>query len=125
MFMTERRALIYTTPPPAFKSDDVWSTIGQKRLEHNIIASLVKTQDILSRRNSFNSTSRVSQATCFNIHITYPYNTQWEIFCREFPQSRCTELQLKLRLAGLHLQLKRVAHEQNTKLATRVPSEGV
>ncbi len=29
---------------------------------------------------------------------------------------RCTELQLKMRLAGLHLQLKRVADEQNTRL---------
>ena len=38
-------------------------------------------------------------------------------FYREFPQLRCTELQLKMRLAGLHLQLKRVAHEQNTRLA--------
>jgi len=32
-------------------------------------------------------------------------------FYREFSQLRCTELQLKMRLAGLHLQLKRVAHE--------------
>ena len=38
-------------------------------------------------------------------------------FYREFPQLRFTELQLKMRLAGLHLQLKRVAHEQNTRLA--------
>jgi len=38
-------------------------------------------------------------------------------FYREFPQLRCTELQLKMRLAGLHLQLKRVVHEQNTRLA--------
>ncbi len=38
-------------------------------------------------------------------------------FYREFPQLRCTELQLQMRLAGLHLQLKRVAHEQNTRLA--------
>ena len=38
-------------------------------------------------------------------------------FYREFPQLRCTELQLKMRLAGLHLHLKRVAHEQNTRLA--------
>ncbi len=38
-------------------------------------------------------------------------------FYREFPQLRCTELQLKMRLAALHLQLKRVAHEQNTRLA--------
>ena len=28
-----------------------------------------------------------------------------------------TELQLKMRFASLHLQLKRVAHEQNTRLA--------
>ena len=40
-----------------------------------------------------------------------------ENFYREFPQLRCTELQLKMRLAGLHLQLKRVAHEQNMRLA--------
>ncbi len=40
-----------------------------------------------------------------------------ENFYREFPQLRCTELQLKMRLAGLDLQLKRVAHEQNTRLA--------
>ncbi len=40
-----------------------------------------------------------------------------ENFYREFPQLRCTELQLKMRLAGLHLQLKRVAHEQKTRLA--------
>jgi hypothetical protein len=38
-------------------------------------------------------------------------------FYRELPQLRCTELQLKMRFAGLHLQLKRVAHEQNTRLA--------
>jgi hypothetical protein len=38
-------------------------------------------------------------------------------FYREFPQLRCAELQLKMRLAGLHLLLKRVAHEQNTRLA--------
>ncbi len=38
-------------------------------------------------------------------------------FYREFPQLKCTELQLKMRLAGLHLQLKRVAHEQNTRLS--------
>ncbi len=38
-------------------------------------------------------------------------------FYREFPQLRFTELQLKMRLAGLHLQLKRVSHEQNTRLA--------
>ncbi len=36
---------------------------------------------------------------------------------KEFTQLRCTELQLKMRLAGLHLQMKRVAHEQNTRLA--------
>ena len=40
-----------------------------------------------------------------------------ENFYRELPQLRCTELQLKMRFAGLHLQLKRVAHEQNTRLA--------
>ncbi len=40
-----------------------------------------------------------------------------ENFYREFPQFRCTELQLKMRLANLNLQLKRVAHEQNTRLA--------
>ncbi len=40
-----------------------------------------------------------------------------ENFYREFPQLRRTELQLKMRLAGLDLQLKRVAHEQNTRLA--------
>ncbi len=40
-----------------------------------------------------------------------------ENFYREFPQFRCTEIQLKMRWAGLHLQLKRVAHEQNTMLA--------
>ncbi len=40
-----------------------------------------------------------------------------EKFYRELPQLRCTELQLKMRLASLHLQLKRVAHEQNTRLA--------
>ncbi len=40
-----------------------------------------------------------------------------EKFYREFPQLRCTELQLKMRLASLHLQQKRVAHEQNTRLA--------
>ncbi len=38
-------------------------------------------------------------------------------FYREFPQLRCTELQLKMRLSGLHLQLERVAQEQNTRLA--------
>ncbi len=38
-------------------------------------------------------------------------------FFREFPQLRCTKLQLKMRLASRHLQLKRVAHEQNTRLA--------
>ncbi len=38
-------------------------------------------------------------------------------FYREFPQLRCSELLLKMRLAGLHLQLKRVAREQNTMLA--------
>jgi hypothetical protein len=40
-----------------------------------------------------------------------------ENFYREFPQLRCTKLQLKMRLAGLHLQQKRVTHEQNTRLA--------
>ncbi len=40
-----------------------------------------------------------------------------ENFYREFHQLRSAELQLKMRLAGLHLQLKRVAHEQNTRLA--------
>ena len=40
-----------------------------------------------------------------------------ENFYRELPQLRCTELQLKMRFAGLHLQLKRVAHEQNMRLA--------
>ncbi len=40
-----------------------------------------------------------------------------ENFYREFPQLRFTELQLKMRLASLDLQLKRVAHEQNTRLA--------
>jgi len=32
-----------------------------------------------------------------------PYNTQREIFTGSTPQLRCTELQLKMRLAGLHL----------------------
>ena len=40
-----------------------------------------------------------------------------ENFYRELPQWRCIELQLKMRFASLHLQLKRVAHEQNTRLA--------
>ncbi len=44
-------------------------------------------------------------------------------FYREFPQLRCTELQLKMRLAGLHLHLKRVAHEQNTRLAVSAARE--
>ncbi len=36
-------------------------------------------------------------------------------FYREFPQLRCTELQLKMRLAGLHLQLKRVVQMIKTR----------
>ncbi len=40
-----------------------------------------------------------------------------EIFYREFPQMRRTELQLKMSLACLHLKRKRVAHEQNMRLA--------
>ncbi len=45
-----------------------------------------------------------------------------ENFYREFRHFRCTELQLKMRLASLHLQLKRVAHEQNTRLAVHLSS---
>ena len=35
---------------------------------------------------------------------------------------RCTELKLKIRLAGLHLQLKRVAHEQKHKVGCELTS---
>ena len=38
-------------------------------------------------------------------------------FYKELPQLRCTELRLKMRLAGLHLQLERVVHEQNTRFS--------
>jgi hypothetical protein len=45
------------------------------------------------------------------------YNTQWKVFT-ESSQLRCTEHQLKL--TGLHFQLKKVARQQNTRLAVTV-----
>ncbi len=47
------------------------------------------------------------------IIILQPFNGK---FLQRAPQLRCTEFQLKMRLVDLHLKLKRVAHEQNTRL---------
>ncbi len=38
---------------------------------------------------------------------------------RELPQVRCLEIQLKMRFAGLQLQLKRVPNKQNITLAVK------
>ncbi len=61
----------------------------------------------------------------FHLELMYNRSLQRSManFYREFPQLRCTELQLKMRLAGLHLQLKRVAHEHNTRLAVSSPAQ--